>query len=61
MYIFDYLSCMKEKNIIIEWVKEKSQVDFIKDTSSSKFYIQGYFYSKPLELDDLKNFKLNIN
>lgn len=52
---------MKEKNIIIEWVKEKSQVDFIKDTSSSKFYIQGYFYSKPLELDDLKNFKLNIN
>lgn len=59
--IFDYLSCMKEKNIIIEGVEEKSQVDFIKDTSSSKFYIQGYFYSKPLELDDLKNFKLNIN
>ena len=52
---------MKEKNIIIEGVEEKSQVDFIKDTSSSKFYIQGYFYSKPLELDDLKNFKLNIN
>lgn len=59
--IFDYLSCMKEKNIIIEGVEEKSQVDFIKDTSSSKFYIQGYFYSKPLELEDLKNFKLNIN
>lgn len=59
--IFDYLSCMKEKNIVIEGVEEKSQVDFIKDTSSSKFYIQGYFYSKPLEIDDLKNFKLNIN
>lgn len=59
--VFDYLSCMKEKNIVIEGVEEQYQVDFIKDTSSNKFYVQGYLYSKPLELDDLKNFKLNIN
>ncbi|MDZ4993796.1 EAL domain-containing protein [Clostridium perfringens] len=54
----DYLSCTRNKTIIVEGVESKNQVDFIKDTKSNKIYIQGYFYSKPLCLDDLK--KLNL-
>ncbi|HHD2770051.1 TPA: EAL domain-containing protein, partial [Clostridium perfringens] len=54
----DYLSCTRNKTIIVEGVESKNQVDFIKDTKSNKIYIQGYFYSKPLCLADLK--KLNL-
>lgn len=54
----DYLSCTRNKTIIVEGVEWKNQVDFIKDTKSNKIYIQGYFYSKPLCLADLK--KLNL-
>lgn len=54
----DYLSCTRNKTIIVEGVESKNQVDFIKDTKSNKIYTQGYFYSKPLCLADLK--KLNL-
>lgn len=54
----DYLSCTRNKTIIVEGVESKNQVDFIKGTKSNKIYIQGYFYSKPLCLADLK--KLNL-
>lgn len=30
----------------------------IKNTKSNKIYIQGYFYSKPLSVQELEKFKL---
>lgn len=54
----DHLSCTRNKTIVVEGVETKSQVDFIKATKSNKIYIQGYFYSKPLSLADLKELSL---
>lgn len=54
----DYLSCTKNKTIVVEGVETINQVDFIKNTNSQKIYIQGYFYSKPLKIEDLKKIDL---
>lgn len=54
----DYLSTIKDKTIVVEGVEENYQVKIIKNTKSSKMYIQGYFYSKPLSVKELEKFKL---
>lgn len=54
----DYLSRTKNKTIIVEGVEDEYQMEFIKNTLSKKIYIQGYFYSKPIGIEDLKEFKL---
>lgn len=54
----DTLFGKKDKTIVIEGVEEINQVEFIKSTQSDKFYIQGYFYSKPKELKELINLKI---
>ena len=54
----DYLSIIKDKTIVVEGVEENYQVKIIKNTKSSKMYIQGYFYSKPLSVKELEKFKL---
>ncbi|WP_373600965.1 EAL domain-containing protein [Paraclostridium bifermentans] len=55
----DYLSCFRNKTIIVEGVETKEQMEVIKNTLSKKVYIQGYYYSKPLNLTQLKSFNIN--
>ncbi|OSB11631.1 EAL domain-containing protein [Paraclostridium bifermentans] len=54
----DYLSTIKDKTIVVEGVEEDYQMKIIKNTKSNKIYIQGYFYSKPLSVQELEKFKL---
>lgn len=54
----DYLSCFRNKTIIVEGVETKEQMEIIKNTLSKKVYIQGYYYSKPLDINKLK--EINI-
>lgn len=54
----DYLSTIKDKTIVVEGVEENYQMKIIKNTKSNKIYIQGYFYSKPLSVQELEKFKL---
>lgn len=42
-----------DKAIISEGVEYKYQRDIIKNMDNNKFYIQGYFYSKPLNIEDI--------
>ncbi len=44
--------------VIIEGIEEKWQADKIVEYKGD--YIQGYYYSRPLESKDAQNFKLNI-
>ena len=50
------VAAITNKNLIIEGVEEKYQVDEIKKLSSNNLFIQGYFYSKPLPIEELKSF-----
>ncbi|WP_419742830.1 EAL domain-containing protein [Paraclostridium dentum] len=54
----DYLSTIKDKTIVVEGVEENYQMKIVKNTKSNKIYIQGYFYSKPLSIEELEKFKL---
>ncbi|EJT6501561.1 EAL domain-containing protein [Clostridium perfringens] len=45
---------LSDKSIIIEGVEEKEQVDIIKTFLYEKIYIQGYYFSKPLDIKSLK-------
>ncbi|MDZ5253661.1 EAL domain-containing protein [Clostridium sp. LIBA-8841] len=49
---------LSNKSIVIEGVEEKYQVDIIKTFLYEKIYIQGYYFSKPLDITSLRN--LNI-
>ncbi|XZK74111.1 EAL domain-containing protein [Clostridium perfringens] len=44
---------LSNKSIIIEGVEEKYQVDIIKTFLYEKIYIQGYYFSKPLDIKNL--------
>ena len=52
------VAIITNKNLIIEGVEEKYQVDEIKELSYNNLFIQGYFYSKPLPIEELKNFTI---
>lgn len=56
MEVADYLSINKKVSIIVEGVESEDQRDIVKNTTSDRIYIQGYFYSKPLEIHDLIQF-----
>lgn len=47
------------KTIISEGVEHLYQMEIIKNMDNDKFYIQGYFYSKPLAIEDIN--KINID
>lgn len=49
---------LSNKSIVIEGVEEKYQVDIIKTFLYEKIYIQGYYFSRPLDITSLG--KLNI-
>lgn len=46
------------KIVICEGVEDEYQKDIIKEIDNDQFYIQGYYYSKPLSIYDLKKFKV---
>lgn len=59
--IIDFLSqiCkLYNKTIVFEGIEEKYQFDIIKSFSYEKTYIQGYYFSKPLDIEMLKKIKL---
>lgn len=45
---------LSDKSIVIEGIEEKEQVDIIKTFLYEKIYIQGYYFSKPLDIKSLK-------
>lgn len=57
MGIADYLSIYKKVSIVVEGVESEHQQQIVKNTRSEKIYIQRYFYTKPLELQQLKHLK----
>ena len=54
------VALITNKVIVVEGVEESSQVDIVKSIHK-KIYIQGYFYSKPISIIDLKKFNLCNN
>lgn len=51
--ILDILS-IYEKRVVIEGAETLEQIKLIKLLGEEKVYIQGYYYSKPFPIDDLK-------
>ena len=49
------IATVTNRSLIIEGVEEEYQLDLIKSIENSKLYIQGYFYSKPLPLEEILN------
>ncbi|MGJ0701463.1 EAL domain-containing protein, partial [Clostridium perfringens] len=49
---------ISNRTIVFEGVEEKYQVDIIKAFPYEKIYIQGYFYSKPVDIETLKDFEV---
>lgn len=47
------------KTIVSEGVETPMQRDMIKEINNDKFYIQGYIYSKPIDIKELKEFKVD--
>ncbi|MCU9811703.1 EAL domain-containing protein [Paraclostridium sp. AKS81] len=47
------------KSIVCEGVEYKCQKDFIKNIKNEKIYIQGYYYFKPLSINEIN--KINID
>ncbi|MGU8582924.1 EAL domain-containing protein [Clostridium perfringens] len=47
------------RTIVFEGIEEQYQVDIVKAFPYEKIYIQGYFYSKPVDIETLKDFKFN--
>ena len=49
------IATVTNRSLVIEGVEEEYQLDLIKSIENSKLYIQGYFYSKPLPLEEILN------
>lgn len=52
------ITLIRNKYFVIEGVEESYQIDEIQKICHNKLYIQGYFYSKPLPIEELKNFTI---
>lgn len=59
MKVINELSNELEISIVVEGVEEEWQREYLKTFSSKRFYIQGYYYSKPLTLEQLKAYKIH--
>ena len=49
---------ISNRTIVFEGVEGKYQVNIIKAFPYEKIYIQGYFYSKPVDIETLKDFEV---
>ena len=52
------ITLITNKYFVIEGVEESYQIDEIQKICHNKLYIQGYFYSKPLPIEESKNFTI---
>ncbi|MGL5151738.1 MAG: EAL domain-containing protein [Clostridium sp.] len=59
MNVVNDLSTEMNISVVVEGVEEEWQCELIKQYSSDSLYIQGYYYSKPLSIEELKDFKLD--
>lgn len=48
-----------KKRLVIEGIENYSQLKILQKLSSEIIYIQGYLYSPPISLEDLKQFKIS--
>lgn len=46
---------IQEKQLVIEGLETKEQKNYIMNILNDNFYFQGFFYSKPVLLNDIKN------
>lgn len=51
----NYISIKKDITVVMEGVEVGKQKDAIIEIDSNKFYIQGYYYSRPVEIDKIKD------
>lgn len=54
MKFLSNISIITNKSLVAEGVENIEQRDMIKYIKNDRFYIQGYFYSKPVEIEMLK-------
>lgn len=46
------------KNIVLEGVETNDQVNIIRNSYGELIYIQGYFYAKPMSIEEIETFKV---
>lgn len=49
---------ISNRTIVFEGIEEQYQVDIIKAFPYKKIYIQGYFYSNPVDIETLRDFEV---
>ncbi|MBO3444620.1 EAL domain-containing protein [Clostridium sp. CCUG 7971] len=52
------ITIIKNKSLVAEGVEDILQKEIIKNIENNKFFIQGYFYSKPISIEDIKNINI---
>lgn len=52
-------SIKNNKKVVFEGIETKEQMEFVKYYLNNKCYIQGYYYSKPVPINELKNININ--
>ena len=52
------ITLITNKYFIIEGIEEGYQIEEIKKICHNNLYIQGYFYSKPLSIEEIKEFTI---
>ena len=49
------ISKKTNKSLVIEGVEDEHQNEIVKSINNDNVYIQGYFYNKPMPIEDIKN------
>lgn len=49
---------VSDKSIVCEGVENDEQLEIIKNINYEKIYIQGFFYSKPITIEELEHFTI---
>ncbi|MGX4601149.1 EAL domain-containing protein [Faecalimicrobium sp. JNUCC 81] len=52
------ITIIKNKSLVAEGVEDLLQREIIKNIENNKFFIQGYFYSKPISIEEIKNINI---
>lgn len=52
------ITIIKNKSLVAEGVEDMLQKEIIKNVENNKFFIQGYFYSKPISIEEIKNINI---
>lgn len=52
------LAHLRNRSVVLEGVEEINQVAKIKEIQNDRLFVQGYYYSKPMYIEDIKRFSL---